>query len=114
MPNRIRLLRKRRGLTLQGLGELCGTSHATIQRLESGKLDINSRWIVALSKALDVHPGELFDPLPGEDMPEAAEAAKLAVALGPEQRRFWLTAGRALAADPGEPAGEVISLKRRS
>ncbi len=63
-PNRVRLLRDEADLTQEQLAEACGTSHSTIQRIESRKRGLTGDWTIKISRALGRHPGELFEALP--------------------------------------------------
>ena len=96
MPNRVRELRKRRRLTQEKLAEKCETSHATIQRIESGKMDLASYWAVTIAKALEVHPGALFSPLPIDDEPLAVKVLEIYASLPREDLEGWTRHGDAL------------------
>lgn len=89
MPNRLRELRIGKGLTIEALADLAGTTHSTISRIEKGKIDLGSYWVLTLSRLLDVHPGELFRPLP--------PAVELASRMAPTARETWLRMGEELA-----------------
>jgi len=80
--NRIRELRELRGLTLAQLADRVGTSHATIQRLESGKMRLNQDWIDKISLALSVQLSELF----GDIVPAVSEGLPV---LGEVQAGVW-------------------------
>jgi transcriptional regulator with XRE-family HTH domain len=80
--NRIRHLREARGLTLAELAEQVGTSHATIQRLESGKMRLTQEWAERISAALAVHMPEIF----GEIVPAVAKGLDV---LGDVQAGVW-------------------------
>jgi transcriptional regulator with XRE-family HTH domain len=64
IKNRLREIRKQRGLTLRQLAGLCKlnpkTGARTIQRLEVYESNLNSKWLEILSKALDVRPTDLI------------------------------------------------------
>ena len=58
---RLKQLRKERGLTLDRLAELVGTSKQTIQRYETGVIaNIPPKRVEALAQALGTTPGELM------------------------------------------------------
>jgi len=57
---RIREIRKQKGLTLQEVAELAGTTAQTIGRLETGMRTLSLKWINRIAKALDVEPSSLL------------------------------------------------------
>jgi transcriptional regulator with XRE-family HTH domain len=61
--NRLRQLRTERGLTQEKLGELIGTTGATVQRLESGNRQLTEVWIKRLCKALKIEVADIFGPV---------------------------------------------------
>lgn len=54
MRNRIRQLRQARGLTLEALAQLVGTTPSQISRLEIGERRLTDDWMSRVSKALKV------------------------------------------------------------
>lgn len=58
--SRIRELRRQRGLTQAALAEACGTTHGTINKLETGKMRLTAAWIEAVAAALGVTPSEIL------------------------------------------------------
>jgi transcriptional regulator with XRE-family HTH domain len=60
MKNRIKQLRKRRGLSQETIAERMGTIRGQVSKLESGTARLNDIWIDKLSKALACDPGELI------------------------------------------------------
>ena len=60
---RIRTLRKERGLSQEDLAELCGLDRTYISGIERGLRNVALRNIDALAKALDVSISDLFDDL---------------------------------------------------
>ncbi len=60
-PNRLRELRKARGLTLQEVGELAGISHVQVSRLEKGGRRLKDTQMTALARALKVSPQDLLE-----------------------------------------------------
>jgi len=58
--NRIKELRLERGLTQTQLGNLLGTTSATIQRLETGKRQLTQKWAEKISSILGVELTSLF------------------------------------------------------
>lgn len=63
MANNIKLIRKERGLTQEKLAALCGTTKATIMKLEKGPeqggMQLKQEWMEKLSRALGVSFSEL-------------------------------------------------------
>lgn len=59
--NRIKKLRKAKGLTLEQLGSIMGTTGATVQRLENSKRKMSDKWMLKLKDALDVSIAELLE-----------------------------------------------------
>jgi transcriptional regulator with XRE-family HTH domain len=60
-PMRLRLLRRRRGMTQATLADKAGVSRAYLSRLEIGQHDPPLSTILRLAKALRVRPGRLLD-----------------------------------------------------
>jgi len=62
LPNRIRELRKRLGLTQQQVADRMGDKirQPTVQRLETGQMTLTQYYLDKLATALDVAPFELF------------------------------------------------------
>ena len=56
--SRLGMVRREKDLTQAKLGELAGTSQASIQKIENGK-SIRPRMIMELAEALDVNPAWL-------------------------------------------------------
>ena len=61
MINRIREIRKAKGLTLAQLAEACDppTTAQTIGRLETGMRNLSTKWMVRIGGALDIDPQTL-------------------------------------------------------
>lgn len=83
MDNRIRLLRKERGLTLAGLAARCRprTTAQTIGRLETGMRTLSLDWLDRIAEALDVPPAQL---IPSGPLTEEAAATALLTTGGIE------------------------------
>ena len=64
------------------LAEAVGTSHATIQRLESGKMQLTEQWADRIAAALAVHLTEIF----GEIVPAKSHGLPV---LGEVQAGIW-------------------------
>jgi transcriptional regulator with XRE-family HTH domain len=110
MTNRIRDLRKAKGLTLADLAAACDppTTAQTIGRLETGMRQLSLTWMNRIAAALEVEPASLMRA-------EAAASARIVAELGatgPEA----LSAPRDavlpsdLAATPDAPAPVVLSV----
>lgn len=56
----LKLLRKINNLTLDDVGKKMGVSKATVQRYESGEIDLPYDRISQLAEIYNVHPGYLF------------------------------------------------------
>jgi transcriptional regulator with XRE-family HTH domain len=76
MINRIRAIRKEKGMTLADLAEACTppTTPQTIGRLETGMRTLSTKWMVRIAKALGVEPELLVR---GEDAPATQVVAVL-------------------------------------
>ncbi len=61
--NPIRVWREHRRLTATALAERAGLGRPTVSRLEAGAREGTVATIVALARALDVEPGDLFEEL---------------------------------------------------
>lgn len=72
-PNRIRPLRKLRGLSASDLAEKVGTSQVQISRLERGERNLTVEWMIRISKALDCMPEDLLGPIALAQFEESAE-----------------------------------------
>ena len=59
---RLHRARKAAGLTLRGLGELVGLSHAAIKKYEDGAMMPSSDILIKLSRALKVRTEYFFRP----------------------------------------------------
>jgi len=60
MQNRIRELRKQRGITQVELAKKLGITQGGIQKLEVGSRNLDIEWMRKISKALDCQPYELL------------------------------------------------------
>ena len=61
IPNKIRELRLKRGLTQAELGDLVGTAQNNVARYELGQRGLDEELMRKFAKALGVAPGDLFD-----------------------------------------------------
>ncbi|WP_179954069.1 XRE family transcriptional regulator [Denitrobaculum tricleocarpae] len=60
MSNRIKELRRLRGLTQDNLGKLAGTGRSQIVKLERGERRLTVEWMRRLARALECHPADLL------------------------------------------------------
>lgn len=67
--NRVRELRQSRDLTIKQLADQLGVAFSSLQKIETGGVDLDLTWIAKLSQALKVKPYEL---LPKEWQPVGA------------------------------------------
>lgn len=58
--NRIKEIRKRRGITQLELAEKLGITQSGVQKLESGRNDLTTKMMRKLAEVLDVEPWELL------------------------------------------------------
>lgn len=78
-PNRVRELRKIRGLTQTELATLVGTSQSHIANIEKGLRDIDINLLIRLARALRV---KAYEILPEEEQPEIlSDEEKAIIAL---------------------------------
>lgn len=112
MTNRIRDLRKAKGLTLADLAAACDppTTAQTIGRLETGMRSLSLSWMNRIAAALGVDPASLMRA----DGADPARIVAELTAAGPEA----LTTARDavlpsdLATDPGAPAPIVLGVSQ--
>ena len=60
MQNRIREIRKQRGITQVELAKKLGITQGGIQKLEVGSRNLDIEWMRKIAKALDCQPYELL------------------------------------------------------
>lgn len=60
LPNRIRVLRKNKGLSLEELAELVGTSYGQISHLEKETRGLTVTWMRRIALALECRPADLL------------------------------------------------------
>lgn len=73
MLNRINMLRKRRGLTLQQLADATGSTPSTIAKLEKGQIKLTVEWMEKLAPVFAIEPYELLDAKAAHGLGENAE-----------------------------------------
>lgn len=105
MKNRIKELRKARGLTARELAKKVKTSPSQISRLEKSKRKLSLEWILRLSGAMDVTPNELVDIDLGSPVPATCDQTLMGTVIGflfeacdrfkvkpsPKQIASWIT-----------------------
>lgn len=97
LRNRIKELREARDLNQTQLGEKISVSHATIARLESGKIELTTEYMIALGRALGVHPLEIIcdlNELPKGD--DEIQALHIMREMDPDSLKDWMTLGKRL------------------
>lgn len=79
MENRLREIRKQRKITQVELAEKCNVAQGTIQKLETGAIELNITWMRELAKILNVEPFELLpkDMQPVDITPEEREILRM-------------------------------------
>lgn len=80
--NRLKELREERDLSIADLARLVGTSHATISRLESGKMQLTELWARKIATAMKIAVAEIF----GEVIPSMTPGMAV---LGEVQAGVW-------------------------
>ncbi len=80
--NRIKQLREAKDWSQEHLGELMGTSDATVNRLENSKRELKEKWIRAAARALGVSASEIL----GDIIPPSTEGL---VVMGEIQAGVW-------------------------
>src|SRR3546814_13304256 len=75
-PNRIKEWRDLRGMSQEVLAEKCATTHATISRLERGKLPLSEHWLRTIGKVLRVPMADLLVAEEQEALENAADLAR--------------------------------------
>jgi repressor LexA len=65
MPNNIRELRNKKGLTMRELADRMGIHHTTIAKLERSERRLSMDWVEKIAKALEVSINELIGTTKG-------------------------------------------------
>lgn len=98
--NRIRELRKERGLTQVELAKILGVTQNAIYKLETGESDLNTKWMEKLSSALNVKPYELL-PIEWQPQPISKEEEQiLALFRKKEQTALLLLQTKQISINP--------------
>lgn len=64
-PNRVRELRKAKGMTLQELAGRIGMAVSHLAKIERGLRDLNQQWMMRIAPHLGVEPADLLMPEEG-------------------------------------------------
>ncbi len=99
MKNRIKELRKLRGLTLEALAERLNASNQHVSHLENGRRRLTVDWIERIAKALGCHPFELLDDRLAVKSEREEALLELFRSLNDEQQNAFLQAALSVA-DP--------------
>lgn len=99
MANRIKELRLERGLTLEELAEMVGTSLQQISRLELGDRRLSEKWMRPIARALGVSPGDLLSDATPDPVSSAQQAEQFLVwqlwsRMTLDERKFWASWGK--------------------
>lgn len=73
---RIRAVRKKKGLTQKQLADRCGMADSAIRKYESGRIKPKLETIQRIATALDADLLEFVDLYPGEDTPKSFESTR--------------------------------------
>lgn len=109
MENRIKELRKARGLTMKQLAELVGTSNQQISHLEKGRRRLTLEWMERIAKALDCQPADLLGGSTQIQNEKERAMIELFRGLSEEQQDAFLKATAALAKPVDCGSKEVAS-----
>lgn len=97
--NHLRAWRKFRNLTLDEVAAAIGSTKATVQQLEVGKMSLSHKWLIKIAPVLKTTPGMLLDhdpndlptavleawaTIPEADQPKAMEMLKVFARTGTE------------------------------
>jgi transcriptional regulator with XRE-family HTH domain len=92
MTTRIRQIRKLRGLTLQQLADLVGTTPQTIQRLETNNMTVSVDWLERIGNALAMNPAMLLTSYGNPSVPLVGElGVDGAIKRGSDKKRIEIT-----------------------
>ena len=108
MANRLRELRKARGLTMEALAGLANTTASQINKLEKGDRRLTDEWMHRLAKALDCSAADLIIErgLAGITSVGAATGRGLALSAIPEIDARAGAGGGGLAGTGVKPGGD--------
>jgi len=101
MSNPVKAMREARGLSLQALADLVGTTRQQVHKLESGERRLSIDWLLKLSAALGADPKDL---LPPEQAPAFGGGDRSVSAVTPGGRAGMASSGaRAMPVDQNDP-----------
>jgi transcriptional regulator with XRE-family HTH domain len=98
---RLKIIREARGLTQRQLAEMVGADQSQISKIERGDEAVSLGRIYAIAAALNVGPGELFDPSELQD-----RIMRLVYSLREEQRDSALRILEALVGQQTPPGNK--------
>ena len=99
---KLRSLRKDRGLSQDALAKKAGVSQPTISALEQGEPHVKQITLMNVANALGINLQDILLPQKGPRAGQEAleEAAALCATLSDEDRAAWLVIGKALLGRP--------------
>lgn len=96
--NRIREVRKSRGLTMKALGKMVGCSESTISVYETGKHEPDNQMLLKLSEVLDASIDYLLGKTEEKretNAPQIAVMLRAMEKMTPEQQKTMIDLGKA-------------------
>jgi transcriptional regulator with XRE-family HTH domain len=116
MPNRIRELRKARGLKIEQLADRVGCGITYVSDIERGKRELSYHWMKRFARALKVQPADLLAEEGQQPLlaPDERELVDLYRADDPVQQQQLLQMARILVGPPSDAkrAGEDPESRR--
>lgn len=97
--DRLRLARKRAGMSLAEVAEKAAMSISTLSRIETGKQPVEVQTFLSLSKILDVDPAALIGTTGNDDDPIDPLLRQLRVLDRRERLRLWQQLAQASRSD---------------
>lgn len=96
LQNRIRAVRKRRGMTLKKVSAAIGINHGTLSRLERGEMRLDDNYLDLIARALEVDPVELLTDTPVARNETQAELFRTIAELPEDSAAALLAAAKAM------------------
>ena len=111
-PNRLREIRKRKGLTQEELAARVGLCGAHISRFEKGRRQLSLEWMKRLGDALECSPALLLPPGLNENAAQPASDETAAETLPPAESDLAARLLKALIAAglDSDEVGRIIAL----